>query len=1197
MTDNKIASARGQWYELGFNYGILCCIQAYADNGPQIYKLYSDGYTGACPFLHFNDLDAAANQYKQSYEPDDWITIEELKNQYEQAYLTGYDMAYSFMLNITGKSRKSLQFLSEKKGRPIGCDVVYMQIGLYQMYGQQNDDWVRDLQCSLLQEQFTLAGYPSISMPDLASRYFYQEKGQLFNADTLILFRTNKTNRGEIIGHRFSILVSDESAFTGDEMMLTDTPQDVCNQMKKQLMQQRMSSFFRNASITNKAEYNGMDFEKAARLATDKSLLKAIQAASYSVSFIDWITKNQILTINDKGIYNTLQFVTVCGMTNIDHAVVNLRQPTVAVIDALKAVSKVYTDNPKTDHPEKLRHQKQSLKIFSESGFKEQPDEEDWSIYTKKLTGFVNENNALKDQHASKFNEAMNDPDVRTIYACGAPGIGKTTCLERYADKCNSGIFGYNAPRNIIVSDFISKMSRAESGMLAYTTNSRKNKGAIDVQGDDASIQDAKRAAGEKFHLNIGSDSSETEIYKERDIIEPDTYNHGYNRHIPTDETVLERMSNFSGTMIKAQETGNAHNLSKLSPALSTQACGKCSKGNQNIYFKGLFGITAKDPEDKQAQKDLLAHTYQNLVWMADETSGDEHGIQIAKALQGVLNELHAENTHINTKFILADASMQDEKTTAIYSSGQLGETFFISRPEPEDCQAGVSYKHMKKNAVILQCNAYPAKSIDVTYKIAKSATGQADVTKKIVADISAWYETRKNTILHCSDGKERYPQYILFIQNKEIINQVEQECANRNITCEEVTSDTDAKLKRDMENRINRPDGAAVILMTSSGARGISFKYATTIACCVPTFQVPTNLMEIIQAIYRGRGDNLVDQQTVKHLIFYVDLTVKYKRGNADKDIQEIKQLHNDIDAMTMMLLIEASIETRIYGADQMTGYAVTPLGRQNVGNSNENWFNKIEQARERLLRTQKPHLAQLCEYAEPASGYNVTFPEAEKYINILDLLKKDADAIIASNGGISANTGVPDFIVSDGCIIFKIQNVSIKQTQSNPQNAIANCMDGTSFINECKQELENNKNDWDAFHELQKFVIQSADNFNNAFIAEDPDSPYSVYYLAIPLSALGKHWTNEDWKNVDDEDDIIDIMYQLLRLSFDVNVHIPRNAKQGFNGIPYLLFTSGDLTQKAGERFVNTEIVTSNSTNMLSLMFGNDCERERNA
>ncbi len=46
------------------------------------------------------------------------------------------------------------------------------------------------------------------------------------------------------------------------------------------------------------------------------------------------------------------------------------------------------------------------------------------------------------------------------------------------------------------------------------------------------------------------------------------------------------------------------------------------------------------------------------------------------------------------------------------------------------------------------------------------------------------------------------------------------------------------------------------VVFMTSSAARGISFPHARHIIVELPRFQIENNLMEIIQVIYRGRGE-----------------------------------------------------------------------------------------------------------------------------------------------------------------------------------------------------------------------------------------------------------------------------------------------------------------------------------------------------
>ena len=43
---------------------------------------------------------------------------------------------------------------------------------------------------------------------------------------------------------------------------------------------------------------------------------------------------------------------------------------------------------------------------------------------------------------------------------------------------------------------------------------------------------------------------------------------------------------------------------------------------------------------------------------------------------------------------------------------------------------------------------------------------------------------------------------------------------------------------------------------MTASGSRGLSFPKTKHILVDIPHFQIEKNLMEVIQVIYRGRGE-----------------------------------------------------------------------------------------------------------------------------------------------------------------------------------------------------------------------------------------------------------------------------------------------------------------------------------------------------
>jgi len=61
-------------------------------------------------------------------------------------------------------------------------------------------------------------------------------------------------------------------------------------------------------------------------------------------------------------------------------------------------------------------------------------------------------------------------------------------------------------------------------------------------------------------------------------------------------------------------------------------------------------------------------------------------------------------------------------------------------------------------------------------------------------------------------------------------------------------------------ETEVGFRDAVRVFLMTSSGARGMSFPKTDWIIAAVPRFDIEAALMEIAQLIYRGRGSYLND-------------------------------------------------------------------------------------------------------------------------------------------------------------------------------------------------------------------------------------------------------------------------------------------------------------------------------------------------
>src|SRR5262249_30997567 len=128
--------------------------------------------------------------------------------------------------------------------------------------------------------------------------------------------------------------------------------------------------------------------------------------------------------------------------------------------------------------------------------------------------------------------------------------------------------------------------------------------------------------------------------------------------------------------------------------------------------------------------------------------------------------------------------------------------------------------------------------------------------------------------------------------------------------------------------------DAKRVFLMTSSGARGVSFPHATTVIAFVPTFAVESGFMEIAQLIYRGRGTaqseetgeiwdgDVLDRRIVLILQDFVF---------ADEALDHRQWLRRTVDLVSALVLLRATVLTRITGDAGIPGQqaAVVPVGR----------------------------------------------------------------------------------------------------------------------------------------------------------------------------------------------------------------------------------------------------------------------------
>ena len=87
------------------------------------------------------------------------------------------------------------------------------------------------------------------------------------------------------------------------------------------------------------------------------------------------------------------------------------------------------------------------------------------------------------------------------------------------------------------------------------------------------------------------------------------------------------------------------------------------------IIFK-IFPFYRNDGIIDPGLAEAFAGKYSHIIFMIDEISGDDEGMSVLKELHNVVDTLRYEAPTIDTKLIVADASMQDGKTMETYQKG-----------------------------------------------------------------------------------------------------------------------------------------------------------------------------------------------------------------------------------------------------------------------------------------------------------------------------------------------------------------------------------------------------------------------------------------------------------------------------------------------------------------------------------------------
>jgi hypothetical protein len=579
----------------------------------------------------------------------------------------------------------------------------------------------------------------------------------------------------------------------------------------------------------------------------------------------------------------------------------------------------------------------------------------------------------LRDLHAAAVVAGLStaQPGKLTVLGLeGNPGIGKTTAVTRYLSNERSGyLFLYVSPRVVINRDVTEKLARKEgraSGVLTVTSNAqiisaaeryhlsqveqglaqkRHIDGAVVVDG----VEDLRKTDGSVLVLSpedeheieakhAGSRLGKTTLSENEDMVE--------------ERALLGVLAAMSATTRELLEMNPDVNRAVLTAALQ----GFREKGNGRNTIQSLSKLFRESPERRAGieERRRFAERMPTVVVMVDELAGDGAGAPFVHAIatwlkQEFLMPFDGEDCPFKVVLVVSDASLGNEVVLERYLNAgeQTPDKVLVSKSrgkKPFDLAVTkVPIASGKPKVLHIMTNSYPASELNVQYRVKLSAIritekepGLLETPRQAIIRAagdalleSAAAEIRKALVAGAT-------QVIYFAQDKLFLRALreslkdEHELGLNKDAVEILDSSVPASKRKKLVQEVHR-DSIKVFLMTSSGARGVSFPKTDWIIAAVPRFNVESALMEIAQLIYRGRGSyhdesgiEVSGDNVPRTLVMLVDDFLLH-----EDELDKRQWLRQSLDLITLLVMLRSTILTRVTGdAGLRQSLALVPVG-----------------------------------------------------------------------------------------------------------------------------------------------------------------------------------------------------------------------------------------------------------------------------
>ena len=1195
----KIADNLGRLFEVGFNIGILSYIQQ-----NNIKNQFGNLYRQELENLKFSQIkkriiDKVVSKLNRELA-EKWCQFF-----LQKGFLCGLNFFREYLKSWGCDENRKLQ----------NVEILYYQccfngdnsIGTHEVNSQQ---WFKDVLSQLENVE--------IISSDISK---YKKTGEFLNADALILLKNKR---------QYRILCLDLSVFaihTDEDMENIDYVEIIRSLLLRDVNYIRSKSVF--SSLRIDTESLNLDFSPAlqeyftAFKYHDKESVKLIQAAGYIYSFCQFLQENAMIPDISK---------LVCNAVGYSDRSFNTISITAQNLQIFQTCYQIYTkENKEEELISARRRVLDKIKRNAFYSFQEgrqlvkslleiTPDQINiLPPHTETITDFYNSVanvppeliTSLNLTENCNFRQAHNQLIKRYllsentyIFLTGNPGIGKTTAIVDFLKQHQDDGFllFYVSPRKQVNLDIIEKFKDKHTGKLAddkiFAINSdsnliKDNSGEYSVSYT-SNIHENDFTLGTVHFLNMENIQRTSKRKNRLEHITDDTFQDIGQKTKGVLNSVCEGLYH----LIKSEK----HN--QIIATASTQSLKKTDYGDTLKHLEKIFRDAYNTKENtvfpEKMQK--ISRRIKHLFIMIDEITGDEGGVEFLQGIHKIVKDYkltHLENG-FNTKIIVADASIVDKNVICQHledSTPEPNKIFFRKTESNIQPLSVESFTFHNLPSIIINTNTYPAKSLTINYQIIIESRKFINKTK--LKDKSPLEEKVKEQIIKDIETlfrNSQIEQIIVYIQNKpklaEIIDKIQEKLGIGNFIKNTHYLEIHANISEQEKQEIKQyQEKVKVVFMTASGSRGLSFPKATHILVEIPKFEIEKNLMEIIQVIYRGRGNDMIDNQD-KYLNFYLAERATYYQDEPQISVQQ-----SALSLLNILLVLKASMMTRIqgYGMIGREEYILIPIGGKSVFAAGESFSSQIENLISQLKK----------EYQRNKS--HVSLKQA--YTN-LESLMKDGDFVVEKNTEASYLTIRESFNNNflelaktfDKLLDFKPLELGyisggllIVPTKEIEEYYQMRLLDIEKYANSQLWENLQNISRSKIYPESLTYAVRDAMELVARLRNAPPKTQnflqrsqhYDQYY-ALPLFAfisgkvMKEYFENETQEPEDQR--FKDILSSYVRLLYPVGNILP--IGHNYQEFPFVVFRSYSLQEIRNKVFTEKYLLNSHELNILNLI-----------